>query len=197
MPTPVAHSILGAAWAVGVFMPTRLTLRLTWDHLRRHPWPYLFVVGLSLAPDVDYVPGLLTGSLSAFHQVTTHSITWCLLLGAGVLFLMPLKMASSKLRWGMAVLGALGIHLLADVCTVDLSQPVGIPLLWPWTDLRVNGPLLIFLNVEKDSVSAAFQVWNLKVLARELLLTLPLVWAVWFGKSRGCLNPLVEIEKIG
>ena len=70
MPSPIGHSLTGwltAAWRDGSFKPV-------------HPGRFLLYVVVANGPDLDFIPGLLTGAPNLYHHGRSHS------LGAGILF---------------------------------------------------------------------------------------------------------------
>ena len=167
MSTPLGHFLAGVA--VGVILSPR-----------RDPRRAAIVGGLvAVAPDLDFIPGLLVGDPSRFHHAATHSFA-AAALAAGLASML----AVPRLRWTGLVFAAYCTHLALDYLTVDDSEPRGIPLLWPLlttTYVAPNPPLDRVLH----SNMPLFGAHNIQVAARELLVLLPLVLivAVWRARS--------------
>jgi len=133
MPLPVAHSLASGIIYSSVDADGSL---FTWKRL-------LLAVFIANAPDLDFVPGLLIGEPNRFHHGPTHSLSMVLIvagiaagaaaLGAG----WPVRgRISARAVAGTAlIVGALWLsHILLDAFTEDLYGPLGVPLLWPFSD---------------------------------------------------------------
>jgi membrane-bound metal-dependent hydrolase YbcI (DUF457 family) len=90
-------------------------------------------VVLANAPDLDFVPGLLTGVPGAFHRGPTHSIAAALLVAFAAAVLAWCRRADGYGAgwWAGFAAAAYGGHLLVDFLTVDAVPPYGAPFLWP------------------------------------------------------------------
>lgn len=141
---------------------------------------------VSLAPDLDFIPGLLTGDAGRYHQGVSHSVTFALAaaaLGAAVLALRRHPFGAS-----FAVLfAAYGSHLVLDLLGgTDSRPPLGMPLLWPFTDVVIQSPVPLFLGVRHnvwgtpaDWLRSLFQWFNLASVALEVVLLGPfLIWGL-------------------
>jgi membrane-bound metal-dependent hydrolase YbcI (DUF457 family) len=137
-------------------------------------------------PDLDYLPGLIAGAMSRWHQGAGHSIgavallalvSWCVARLARGRIGPPGTVAI----WCLVLAGG---HLLVDVMTRDTSPPVGIPLLWPFSDLRAHLPFAVFPNFDKHSLTALFTTpGNVTALGVEVALAVPAGLAA-FGIGR-------------
>ncbi len=184
MPSPVAHSLIGLALtSVAVLRPA------AWSDLGREAWRrrWLLLGGVALAnaPDIDYLPGLLSGDLNAYHHLITHTAGWCLLVSAGV------ALAARAFRRGApmkAVLGwsllLTGSHLLADWLTADTRPPIGIMALWPVDDRFHLAPRTIFLALQKRDFADMLQWHNVGAVVVELVWCLPLLGLALWGSRR-------------
>ena len=138
------------------------------DTADRLPWQEtlgLLAVAAFLAclPDLDYLPGLLVGELNRYHQLFTHSLAFCAVASAVAAWALrrtPLRPPS--------VAAIVFSHLLFDLLTEDARPPIGIPLLWPFSDKPFQiAPLVP--RWEKLSVAQALtSPANLRPVAVEL-----------------------------
>ncbi len=174
MPSPVAHGVIGLALgAVALLEPgdARGLVRQAW----RKRWALCGAVLLAQAPDVDYLPGLLTGDLNAYHHHLTHTAGWCILVSVGCWLALRAWRAATRL----AVLGwcllLTGSHLLADWLTADARPPIGIMALWPFSDAHYLSPATIFMRMHKRDLADLWQVHNLAAVGVELAWCLPLL----------------------
>ena len=166
MSTPLGHGLAGAA--VGLALSRGIEPR------------HAAVIGaaVAIAPDLDFIPGLLVGAPGRFHHAATHAVLPAV-LAAGIAALCTIP----RVRWACLVFLAYCTHLVLDYLTVDDSSPRGIPLFWPVasdTFVAANPP---FERVLHSNVSV-FNLHNIEVAARELLLFLPLVLALALWRLR-------------
>ena len=175
MCSPVGHSMLGIA--VGLFYLRKL------QGLSRSAGIGLLAgfVFLANAPDLDYVPGLLSGELNRYHHLVTHSICWGGLFSLGCwLIWRGLTVTAGRRELGFVLMAVLS-HLAADLVTQDGAAPYGILLFWPMHVEYLQAPFWIFGMTAKNDLRMLLQWSNLWVALRELVTTAPLVMgAVWF-----------------
>jgi len=168
MPTPLGHALGAAAagWAVARPLPASAPFTAT---LRRGAWFAL----LGMFPDVDL--------LLAFHRGPTHSLGTALIVGLATTAL------SSDVRLGLAAGCAYATHALLDWLGADSSMPVGIMALWPitWEYYQASRP--IFDSVWRRNETPDFWSHNVKALAKELLILVPLAWGAWRVATRPLL----------
>lgn len=155
MATPVAHALAG--WAAGsVLTPARKRLDAAL---------LAACVALAVAPDLDFLPGLLQGTPALYHQGVTHS----LLVGALVagLAAWALALLGRGGRWVVAPLfGAYASHLVVDLFGPDGRPPYGIPLFWPLSDRPFLAPWTLLPGVEHaEATSTPTGEWLAAVLA--------------------------------
>lgn len=174
MPSPVAHGLIGLALgASAVLAPDdiRGLLRQAW----RKRWPLCGAVLLAQAPDIDYLPGLLSGDLNAYHHHLTHTAGWCVLVSVGCWLALRAWRPATR----MAVLGwcllLTGSHLLADWLTDDARPPIGIMAWWPLSDAHYIAPTTIFMRMHKRDLADLLQAHNLTAVAVEVAWCLPLL----------------------
>lgn len=140
MPSPLAHL------AAGAFVASVFTRHVGDPVARRWIWgASLF---FSLAPDLDAIPGFLTGNMALYHNQITHSFAFgvfACLLTAGFFWLLSRRFLDwwSYPRIASLALVSYGLHLIMDAATLG----PGVKLLWPFTDERLSAPLTIFYGV--------------------------------------------------
>ncbi|RPH83056.1 MAG: metal-dependent hydrolase [Desulfobacteraceae bacterium] len=117
MASPVAHTLLG------------FTLFNLWPYGTRgfqiRPGVlYGLVAAASLAPDLDFIPGLFLGNPNRFHQTVSHSLGMAFVLALGFGAILRLRYTgSSWLKWSSLLLVLIGSHLLLDFFTEDYRPP--------------------------------------------------------------------------
>lgn len=185
MPSPVGHSLIGLAVSLGYFLRRGMPWREIGRTVRRLWLPLVLCMLFANAPDIDYVPGIVSGNLNAFHHLYTHTLGWIFLLALGTWMIW--RAADSRVSWGaflfLFVLGA--THLLADWITEDCASPYGVMGLWPFTDKYYISSVSIFAHLKKADWADVFQLYNIGAVIREALVTLPLVVLVLVYKRFG------------
>ncbi len=133
MSLPVLHSFAGYGvrrLACKEKLPEKTALLLT-----------VYFVFLANLPDLDFLPGVLTGSAAAFHRGFSHSFAaavLCALAGA-----YAWKVWGKRPFRGMFFASFLSYasHLVLDLLG---KAPKGLELFWPFLSRRVYGPLTDF-----------------------------------------------------
>ncbi|MBR6020851.1 MAG: metal-dependent hydrolase [Kiritimatiellae bacterium] len=171
MPSPILHTAAGFAAALLLHRRRPATSLL--------PLAAVSVVVSSL-PDLDYLPGLATGSLNAFHQGPTHSLAAVLAAALLLSAIPPLRRFAGLPRYHPFFLYSLALlllHLLFDAFTQDFRPPIGIPLFWPFSDAPVHASFSPFLFPawSKMALSDLFTATNLRPALSELLAALALL----------------------
>ena len=184
MPSPVGHTLIGAALCAAWLLP-RGPAREWPSRIAARRGTWLAGLALANAPDLDYLPGILAGEINRFHHNATHSAGWVLLTAAGLwLVWHAAKPAAAGRREFAFLLSLLASHLAADWLTADHSPPVGIPLLWPCLDTYVLSPITVFLHLEKATWADMLQWHNVRAVLREMAIGLPLLAAVLATRMR-------------
>lgn len=125
------------------------------QHAKVGQWTVMLLcVFMSLAPDLDLIPGMLQGQPVLYHGGISHSLGMALLV-------------SGLVAWGATYLGVgwrtafvLGCsaycsHLLLDMLGPDGREPYGIPLLWPLSDATFLSPVPLLRGVHHASTTGA------------------------------------------
>lgn len=147
--SPVAHAGIGLlGWQI-------------FDRKKTLPTLLAFVTAANFA-DVDFLFYKLIGPQPLFiHQYYTHNLAFALLIGLLLALLLP-RGAS---RWGV-ILTSLS-HLALDIIVVDTMKPIGMRLLFPFSDAYYNLGFFPFLR--RGSWKVMTSPHNLQVLGLELL----------------------------
>jgi len=183
MPSPVGHSLAG--YLISDVAGVRLSRR-KWVSLGSY-------VLIANAPDIDYLPGFLSGKPNAFHHYATHSVTAALLFGIAVAIILGSR-DGGFVRIFLATSAAYASHLLLDFFTLDTSKPYGMQLLWPLSDRFYVSPWALFMDVAKGNLNEGFMrsllVWhNLVGMLWEAAVFVPLIFGLHVMKRRAGLNP--------
>ena len=174
MPTPIGHTLAGAA----IFELSRPGER---------NWPRLALcVTLANLADIDMIIGFGVGLPNLFHRGLTHSLLITLAFGVVGIIYGFVSRKKSFLFWAGLFLAAYGSHLLLDWLALDTGPPIGIPLFWPFSDAYFVSPVTLFSDVYKGMTNATFfeELFcrhNLVTIARELIIMGPvyLVALIW------------------
>jgi membrane-bound metal-dependent hydrolase YbcI (DUF457 family) len=143
--TPIGHTL------ASVVLVQNSRIRFQWVNWR---WTLGLIV-LSNLPDIDFLFGWMKGDPNFYHQEGTHSLAF--IMSVGLLAGLAVQVWGRK-GWRAGSLGfwILGVHLLCDVFGSDSRPPIGIPLFWPFSELRVHSPVSLFGSVTKASDSHDF-----------------------------------------
>jgi len=182
MATPIGHALAGYA----VYGLSRR------KEDRERLGVLLICIAMAIAPDLDFVPGLLFGRPALFHQGITHSMGFA--LAASLVAAAVYRLIKGKGFVGILFLGFLSYmsHLLIDYFGPDTRMPYGIPLFWPINGEYFISPVQIFLGTQHaESTSATTGAWiqgmlhvhNMSAIAWEIALIAPLILVGgWYRK---------------
>ncbi|MGH6742135.1 MAG: metal-dependent hydrolase [Bradyrhizobium sp.] len=153
MPSPIAHALAGAA--IARLAPTR-----------RH---VIACATLAAVPDVDLL-------LPIMHRTVTHSVT-----AVGVTLIIAASVTGGVTRWKTAGLYALayGSHLLLDWLGADPNPPFGIQMFWPFSNRWFISGADLFPPTIRGLVTRATMLQNLRAVAVEVAIILPIVSILW------------------
>lgn len=165
MSTPVGHALFGVTAGSAASRPSDLAK--------------CAVIGgmVAIAPDLDFLPGLLVGDPDRFHHGVTHTLAAAVVAASIAWFAAP---ARRRWRWSTVVGAAYVSHLLLDMVTLDPSAPHGIPLFWPLDHGWVYGPVLLPRVIH--SAASPLNLHNLLVVLLELFAFGALSATVVFGR---------------
>jgi len=179
MPSPVGHilgGLISATLASGVAQPaTKSGL----------DWRYgLFLVFAANAPDLDFVPGMLIGSIGEYHHLASHSLMAAVIFSALVFVVMQRWRSHEARKWAMLAAVAYLSHILLDLFTADYRAPYGMQLFWPFSQDFFIAPFSIFSDIHHGGVGDTlqgtlfllFSRHNLVAIGLELAILLPVLW---------------------
>lgn len=188
MASPVGHVVLGLAVARGtgpVHAPERDGIGQDIRGARVGP-PWLLpalAAFAAVAPDLDFLPGILVGDPNRYHQLQSHTIVAALAAGVTVgagAWVFRLRSAAVL---GVSVGIAYASHLLLDYFTHDPRAPFGIPLFWPLSSDHFTSPWSLFRGILHgvpgqgltQVLGEIFSLHNLVAVGIELGATLPVL----------------------
>jgi inner membrane protein len=143
MPSPIAH--IAAGYALYKICRSRL-LQDTPLRVDGSVRSMAAIVGLSLLPDLDAIPGLLMGDLNRFHNNLTHSIVAGVVAALAIGGFVWLKNRDGFGRWFSLTLIAYQLHILMDFFT----RGRGVMLLWPFTEERFEPAIKLFFGLQRS-----------------------------------------------
>ena len=172
MATPIGHSIAGyvlARWSGSAEAQNAFTTML-------------LCIGMALAPDLDFIPGILVGQPALYHQGITHSLMVALALSGVIAAIFWIW---RRVFWRVFLLGSFSYssHLIIDFFGPDRRPPYGEPLFWPLSEGYFISPFRLFLGVHHagttsastgDWIAGVLSLYNLGAIALEVLLLAPL-----------------------
>ena len=169
MPSPIGHTLL--AFSVTGFQNKSSLSMAGW---------YLLILIAGVAPDFDFLPGILIGDPNRFHHGPTHSIL------AGIVFtaFMYLIIRPLNLRAAILIFLVYLTHVLADSLSADSGAPYGVPLFWPFSPDYLISPIPVFDNFIHGGAGGGFDhflgdvfsIHNLWAIAIEILVLGPILW---------------------
>jgi inner membrane protein len=188
MATPIGHALAGCAvYHLSAAAKDADRAHLIW-----------LCILLSIAPDLDFLPGMLLGQPAMYHQGITHSLGFALMVSLTIAVIYALK------GWPFAGLFPLaffayGSHLVLDFFGPDLRPPYGIPLLWPLSTEHFISPMPLLWGVHHvhstsgsilEWVDGVLDVHNVGAIAVEIVFVAPFVWlarryGLWRSKPAG------------
>jgi hypothetical protein len=142
----------------------------------------LTCAALALAPDLDI--------LFSSHRTGMHSV------GALGLVLAAAAMAARWRGWPvlattMACGIAFGSHLFLDWLGHDAAPPIGLLVLWPFSETYYISGADVFADVSRRYWKPEeFILKNAQAVARELLILGPIALLAWWARRRSVLSRL-------
>lgn len=173
MPSPVGHSLIGY-----------IIYRATPQPIGGCRWsPLLLSLFIVNAPDLDFIPGFLTGEPNRYHHGISHSLGFAALfsisLSLSLFFLRkyPVKQNFTMFFW------LYSSHIILDYLSTDTSLPYGVPLFWPLSGKYYIAPFAFIPDVQRlpsstEFLPSLFSVHNLWTVSIELILLVPLLLLV-------------------
>ena len=154
-------------------------------------WFWLSLAGFAaIAPDLDFLPGLLIGDINRFHHGASHSLGAAAIFGALVALVAGAR-TESRTRLGLLAAALYASHLVLDLFTVHTRPPTGQPLLWPISSeyFALARPFLYGIRHRAGDGLMSFvldvmSMHNVSAALREILFVTPLVGLIWLALGR-------------
>ncbi len=169
MSSPIAHSLAGLG--IG-FLSWRKVFKapLTWKSI-------LFCVIMANLPDFDVIPGIFAGDINLYHHAYTHTFLFAFAASLAVSALAP----RSRLKWAYMSFILVLSHFAIDYITIDRSPPIGLPLLWPFSDMRFKWEFAFLPVVARgSSLVSIINAHNIRTAAIETAVFLPFTILSYF-----------------
>ncbi|MEW6299075.1 MAG: metal-dependent hydrolase [Thermodesulfobacteriota bacterium] len=175
MATPIGHALAG--YAVYQLRPVA-----TSEGGRERALLWL-CVSMAIAPDLDFLPGMLQGHPNLYHQGISHSIGAACVVSGLTAVLLGLRNGVVWSEWGLLFL-AYASHLAVDFWGPDSRPPYGQPLFWPVSGAYYLAPTPILMGVRHaKNVAATPGEWiagvlhpqNLAAVGVEILVMAPVI----------------------
>jgi inner membrane protein len=158
--------------------------------------PTLVAAAASVAPDLDFIPGLLRGTPALYHHGISHSLGFALAAGVLGALVLPLPGWSRRSVFWLVSM-AYASHLLLDLVGPDARPPIGIPLFWPLSSVHLLSPTALLMGVRHAPATGVsvgvwlqtiFSWYNLLAIALEIVVVAPFValaaWSARRARSR-------------
>jgi inner membrane protein len=143
VPSPVGHS-LGVLALIGFLRQDGRALS------RRTLATALAVISVAaIAPDFDFIPGILIGDNNRFHHGPSHSFAAAILAGLACWLVARASRFAMPVRLGVLTGASYASHILLDMLTTDGLAPYGVPVFWPWSVDRLSFPIHIFVDIKR------------------------------------------------
>jgi len=163
MATPIGHAAAGYGFFLFSSKPS--------ESLRGFLpfWSVFF----ALAPDLDFLPGLLVGKPALYHHGLSHSIGIATLTGlfGAYLFSRLTRDERSFIAVFLLFASTYCSHLFLDLISLDGRPPYGIPLLWPFSQEYFIIPLLPGVH-HAPTTDASIIEWLVGILSWHNLLVI-------------------------
>lgn len=186
MPSPLGHILFGA----GVYLGASRNQDRSWGTCG-------LAILSSIAPDFDFLPGVLIGVPGAFHHGASHSLLFAILCGATIWLLARIWMPDEKAAQTAMVAGlAYGSHVILDL--VSVSSGRGLPLFWPLSSERFGFDLGVFGHFKhaglQDGIWSVVRWDNVPALTRELFVSGALLFLVLWIRRRTAQSRSSTVE---
>jgi len=113
---------------------------------------------MSIAPDLDFVPGIFLGQPALYHQGISHSLGFSFLASLGLALLYS-RRRTILADWGRLFM-AYSSHLIIDFFAPDGRPPYGLALFWPISGNHYLAPFPLYWGVHHvGETSASTTEW--------------------------------------
>ena len=187
MATPIGHGLAGY-----------LVYRGSCGDRREDKRTLLYLcLFMSIAPDLDFLPGIFLGQPALYHQGISHSLGFAFLASFGLALLYS-RRRTLLADWGRFFM-AYSSHLIMDFFAPDGRPPYGLALFWPISGNHYLAPFPLFWGVHHVGETSAsttewvislFNLHNLGAMGVEIGLLLMVIFLVnlFFNKKLDLLK---------
>ncbi len=177
MSSPIAHSLAGLG--IG-FLSWRKVFKapLTWKSV-------LFCVIMANLPDFDVIPGIFAGDINLYHHDYTHTF----LFAFAASLVVSAFARRNRLKWAYMSFLLVLSHFVIDYITIDRSPPIGLPLFWPFSDIRFKWEFAFLPSVARgSSLISLLNAENIRTAAIETAVFLPFAILSYFVYRKKKVN---------
>jgi len=170
---------------------------------RADKWALLWVcLLLAVAPDLDFLPGLLLGQPDLYHQGISHSLGLAAVIAFAAALVYRRSQGILGANW-VRFFAAYTSHLVIDMLGPDRRPPYGIPLFWPVSDEYYLAPFSLFPGVRHGGgtsttalkwITALFNPYNFEAIAIEVAVMLVIIGLVQYLQGLWSMRRLVASE---
>jgi len=176
MPSPLIHASAGYAIYSLLGLKTRPEMR----QVAR--LGFIAALTFSLLPDLDFVLGILSGSLAKVHNSYSHSLFTGIFVAAVIGYMTRFFSQVQSRQWFWLSLFCYETHVCLDFFTVGR----GVMLFWPFSFERFSSPTKLFYGLHWSD-----GIWTSKHLltfASEMIVVIPIVFLIRHFQRRGFEN---------
>jgi inner membrane protein len=173
MPSPIAHSVTG--YVIARLLPLNQKAK-PWS--RQELFQLSYGIFIALAPDLDFIPQILTGE--RYHHGFSHSLTFA--IGFSLIVWLLGYILTNRLSMQLLLLTLMlySSHLLLDFFT---QGGPGIQLFWPFTNEYFKSSMAFF--PETHHSQPLFQhPGHVIFISLELSYAIILLGGIWFWGYR-------------
>jgi inner membrane protein len=138
----------------------------------------ILALAASLLPDLDAVPGVLSGDFSRFHNNGTHSLVTGLAVSLAAALVFAWRWRTGFSVPFSVVLLSYEMHVIMDFFT----RGRGVMLLWPFSSQRFISPVTLFAGVRWSE--GLYSIHHLWTLAGELVFVLIITLLLYLWDKR-------------
>ncbi len=139
MPSPISHFVVGLCYSSN---SEKEVLRI----FNRNILNYFLIMFVSVAPDLDIIPGFFAGMPSKFHHGISHSFFFAVVFGfilSSIIYLFKKNCFLSRAILFSALYSA---HIILDLFTVDTGEVngFGMPIFFPFSFSYYRSSIVLF-----------------------------------------------------
>jgi membrane-bound metal-dependent hydrolase YbcI (DUF457 family) len=178
MPSPVGHTLFG----LGMYIAWCKNLKFFYKEWKL----FLWIVVCANLPDFDLFVGIAMGNLSKVHQGVSHTLGFALVVW--LVTYITLKAFKARYAVSVSFLSFLLVllHIFLDAFNNDSRPPIGVRLLWPFSDKYFRWYPL-FYPVPHSKITDVFSNSFVNAMCYEfILLFAPFLLICYFKWRKSC-----------